>query len=600
MMAALLTACRGGGGGGTHAGQAVVSRTSGVAPLAVHFHPGFLDDADGQARFHDNDFTWDFGDPAAGTWGTTGRSKNTAKGALAAHVFERPGTYTVTLTIRDRTGVVGTETFTITASDPDAVHAGTLTTCVSTGADFTGCPTGARHVTTNDLSTITQYATAGSRVLLRRGDAWSTNALLTWPNNGGPVTIGAFGAGTSPDALGLYANAPTVTVSGGTFLPLDRKQDWRIMDLHLVGADESFTNLGVGAFGGAMEMQRQLFLRIRAEHFAAPMGWSVWNTSQRMPIDDMTIASCAFSDAHVNVVYVGAERLALLGNVARNARTSHVVRVWQAYRSVISENLISGASLDNQAGRHALKLHGPGESGLNPAEGNGDLWHRTEYAIVSGNVFGSSGPWPVILAPQDSASDERLSNIVFERNRYVQDYGDASATPLQVAVRVAARQVTVRNNVVDGSGAGNGFTGFAVVHNGVEPAPADVRLHHNTVFRDVTQGAGGNELTGISVDPTVTRTVIRNNLVVFPGGPSNLAVMISSASADLVADHNELALTSGLLANPLDASPLARDYALVSASPYANAGVEVPAFEDLLGNHRPAGGGYDLGAVERQ
>jgi hypothetical protein len=54
-----------------------------------------------------------------------------------------------------------------------------------------------------------------------------------------------------------------------------------------------------------------------------------------------------------------------------------------------------------------------------------------------------------------------------------------------------------------------------------------------------------------------------------------------------------------VLVEALAADPLARDYALASGSPYLDAGVEVPVFEDLLGNPRPAGG-YDLGAVERQ
>jgi PKD repeat protein len=602
-LATLLAACGGGGAGGgqPHAGVGVVSRTSGVAPLAVHFYPAFLDHVDAQPRFHGYDFDWDFGDPEAGAWGTTGRSRNAARGAVAAHVFERPGTYAVTLTIRDHAGVVGTERYTVTVDDPEVVYAGALTTCVSTGTDFAGCPAGARQATTADLSTVTAYATAGSRLLFRRGDAWSTTGL-SWPQNAGPVTIGAFGAGVGPDSLGLYDNAPTITVggTGGTFLPLDRKQDWRVMDLHLVGADESFSNLEVGAFGGAMELQRHLFLRIRAEHFAAPMGWSAWNTARRMPIDDMVVASCEFSDAYVNVVYVGAERLALLGNVAQDAHTSHVVRVWQAYRSVISENLFSGSSLDDTSGRHALKLHGPKETELAPADGNGDLRRRTEYAIVSGNVFGSSGPWPVYLGPQDSGSDERLANLVFERNRYVQDHGAASATPLQVALLVSARRVTVRNNVLDGSGAGAYFTGVSVRRRGVEPAPEDVRLYANTVFRNDTRGADGNALVGFDVDAAARGTVIRNNLVVFPGAPASEAALLSGGGAGLVADHNQLALTSGLLADPLAANPLARDYGLIAGSPFVDAGVEVPVFEDLLGKPRPAGGGFDLGAVERQ
>src|SRR5512145_1297788 len=77
----------------------VPSRTSGVAPLAVFF------DATGTTRsstfrpFHDVEYRWDFGDPVSGNWqptdgSRTGRSRNSATGPVAAHVFGAPGTYT--------------------------------------------------------------------------------------------------------------------------------------------------------------------------------------------------------------------------------------------------------------------------------------------------------------------------------------------------------------------------------------------------------------------------------------------------------------------------------------------------------------------------
>jgi len=573
-------------------GEGIVSRTSGVAPLAVQFQAGYIAGADESARFRDFDYTWDFGDAASGTWGTTGRSKNSAKGAIAAHVFESPGTYEVVLTIRDGGGVVGAESYEITVQDPDVFYAGEKTICVSDTAhgDFTGAPLGALQITTDDLSTITEHAQAGNRILFHRGSSWTTEGL-TWPENGGPVTLGAYGEGQSPDALGLFSNAPEISVTGaaGVFLPLDGKQDWRVMDLRIVGAQDA-----QGAVGGAMEMQRHLFLRLSLSGFDCAMGWSHWNTAALMPIDDMVIASCDISESETNVMYVGAERLAVLGNRVRNARTSHVVRIWQAYRSVVSENVVSGSSLDNTNGRHALKLHGPKESELAPADGNGSLAHRSEFSIVSGNVFGSSGPWPLNLAPQDSGSDERLSDIVFERNRYHQDLGDQSATPLQVALRVAARNATIRNNVIDGTGDGNDFTGIWVGLNGAEPAASGVAVYNNTIFR--ANNDVGNGRVGIAVGAEATSTVVRNNLISFPGATVPTA-MIDDASADLVEDHNLMTETAGFVgATALD--PLARDFGLDASSPALDSGAIVPVFEDLEGNPRDDGL-IDLGARER-
>ena len=132
------------------------ARTSGVAPLAVFFDASGTTDVGVTARpFHDLEYTWDFGDPTAGTWAYGAQpgvsSKNSATGPVAAHVFEKPGTYTVTLTAFDGTNTVTTSK-TITVDDPDVVFAGSGTVCMSTSGTFTNCPSGASHVTTSSLA----------------------------------------------------------------------------------------------------------------------------------------------------------------------------------------------------------------------------------------------------------------------------------------------------------------------------------------------------------------------------------------------------------------------------------------------------------------
>jgi PKD repeat protein len=580
--------------GAGSSGTGVVSRTSGVAPLSVHFWPGFLEHPEASARFRNVDYTWDFGDGSSGVWGTTGTSKNRAKGPVAVHIFETPGVYTVSLVVRDASGQVASESYEITVLDPDTFYSGTKTTCVSdtSHADFTGAPAGSRHITTDDLSTITQYATAGSRILFQRGSSWMT-AALTWPENGGPVTLGAYGSGINPDALGLYENAPTITVTGDYFLTMDSKQDWRIMDLRLV--DPTRTHLG--AFGGSMEMQRDLFLRLKIEGFWVPLGWSTWNTSRLMTIDHMVVASCDLSDSDTNLLFVGSERLALLGNIARNARTSHVVRVWQAYRGVISHNLISGSSLDTTAGRHALKLHGPKETELSPADANGHLHNRSEFNVISGNAFGSSGPWPINIAPQDAGSDERISNLLFERNRYHQDFGLASSTDTQIALRLAGRYITARNNILDGAGLGNNFNGIAVVQEGIEPPPVGVELYNNTIFR--SNNGIGNERVGIVIAANASGTVARNNLVSFTGATVPIT-LINNGAPDTILSNNLLNGTVAF-ADPAHPDPLQRSFALTAGATGAiDQGYAIDSvLEDFAGNVRPNGSAYDIGALER-
>jgi len=577
-----------------------VSRASGVAPLAVHFFADYVDNASGDERidrFHHYDYTWDFGDAGSGSWGTTGKSKNSAKGAAAVHVFENPGTYNVVLTIRDNSGVVGTENHSITVSDPDTVYGGTMTTCVNNAGDtdFSAAPAGARTISTNDLSTVVQYATSGSRILFKRGSSWST-AGLSWPDNAGPVTIGAYGTGISPDALGIYDNAPRITVTGGTFMDMSFKQDWRIMDLHLIDSAGS-----AGSFGGASDMQRFLFYRLKIEGFGVALGWSHWNEASLMRIDDMVIASCELSDSETNIVYVGSERLALLGNIVRDAQQSHVVRVWQAYRSVIGHNMISGSSVNSSEGRHALKLHGPGLrpgniSGTSlgvPTPGTGLLDVKTQFSIVADNIFGSSGPWPVAIGPQDGMADERLSHIIFERNRIHPDYGTQSVSSVQVPLIVWARHCTIRNNIIDGTGGNRYFNAMVVDRRGIEPAPANLEIYHNTIYRG---DSVSNTPTAIRIGAEVTGSQARNNLVSFPyaSGPVTLVQDLSG----ILASSNNLLTSDARFVLPNAVNPLDRDFRLQAGSPALGQGASVPVFDDFIMNSRPASSA-DLGAFEQ-
>ena len=100
------------------------SRESRVAPLSVHFTACFSTSTAGSRAFHDLDYTWDFNDPGSGHWGNSGKSRNMAKGPVAAHIFETPGDYTVNLTVRDGTGMTGTGSFNITVQDPDIIYGG--------------------------------------------------------------------------------------------------------------------------------------------------------------------------------------------------------------------------------------------------------------------------------------------------------------------------------------------------------------------------------------------------------------------------------------------------------------------------------------------
>lgn len=204
-----------------------------VAPHAVWFEAVLVGSnlpvrgADGNViydpHFHDYLYQWDFGDhgaytvaqlrdpvPAINT--ALGKSlplmmdRGVAEGQLAMHVFGAPGTYTVTLTVRSRTGIVATASETITVADPDVMFAGDKTIVVSKTSSFTGAPAGARQVT-SFLSAISLQKTLGTtaRILLKRGEDYFSEGRPRLESNGLlNFYVGAWGAGARPRLWGIW------------------------------------------------------------------------------------------------------------------------------------------------------------------------------------------------------------------------------------------------------------------------------------------------------------------------------------------------------------------------------------------------------------
>jgi hypothetical protein len=124
------------------------SRISGVAPLAVHFDATGTTHTDTTINeFHDLQYEWTFGDPNAGHWQYGARAGSSSPhprneeccSAIAAHVYDNPGTYTVNLIVKDSQGNISTDQVAIEVEDPDEVFSGT-TACISSSGNFAGCP----------------------------------------------------------------------------------------------------------------------------------------------------------------------------------------------------------------------------------------------------------------------------------------------------------------------------------------------------------------------------------------------------------------------------------------------------------------------------
>lgn len=594
-------------GGSMHQSLTVlpeVSRYSGVAPLSVHFLAGWQQGDEEVGDFHTLDYTWDFGDTSAGTW-QDGASKNSAKGAVAAHIYETSGNYTATVTVKQGSTTIRTETFNISVNNANTYYSGTATTCVNPAgdSDFTGAPSGCRQVQTNDLSTITQYATTNSRVLLKRGCSWTITSSLSWPTDVTGVTIGAYGTGTNPDARGIFDNNPYITVVGDvTFWSENLKQDCRLMDIEGYNYDSEDTeeNERLGRYGfmisGSYSMQRNLVLRVKTYGFDTSCTLSHYNTSPVMMNDQLVIANCDFENAWNTEIYIGAERLAVLGNNLHDTRESHVIRIWQNYRGVMKHNYCSGSSLgSNLRGESALKFHGPYETQIGvPTSGTTLLEHRSQYAIVSDNLFGGSGPWPVGIGPQNSLMDERLSNIICERNRFLAGYGTLHSREVHFSVHFECRWSTVRNNIIDGTenNPGNGYYGIHLSERAGAPGQEELHIYNNTIYSGANTS---NAHYGIWSGSWVVSAYARNNLISFPNATGTKVAVYDDG--DNIIESNNLLVDDPDFVDPSNATPILRDFHIEADSEAVGAGTSVSVWEDFEGNARP-NGTIDVGAYE--
>lgn len=570
----------------------VASRNVGVAPLSVFFTAGFSNSSVSNREFHDLEYSWDFGDALSGNWETSSRSKNSEKGPVSSHVFEMPGTYTVNLSIRNETGVIDTDIFTILVLDPNEVFSAERTTCISdvNNNNFEGCPTGANQVVSDNISIMSNYVESGRRILLHRGSVWTQNGTIPFSSRVTTIQIGAFGDCQTPTTQGICSNAPYINVTGTSALfNIERTRDLRITDISLTG---SSTTAGVTT--GVTDIQQLLILKLKTSGFSTAIGWSHWRTSDTDRIAENSITSCNLSDFNDYGVFIGSERLSLLGNIIYNSAVTHVSRVWNSYQGVIGHNILSGSSLTNSNGRHALKFHGPKEItevGTYNETGGLGLHFQSKFTMISNNIFGGSGPWPVSVGPQDTGSDERLSDIIIEKNKMLAGYGVQNSTPVQIGLMFEGRYITTRNNILDGTGGATSYTGISVARRGVEPTPLGNRIYNNTIYNnDVVR----NGATGIRVDGSAVDTFIRNNLVSFPNVTVGLQSLVSDNSGSSVFDYNLLENSSDFV-DPNNNVPTLRNFSLLSTSPAINQGIIVPVFDDFLGLDRTQDI-YSLGA----
>ncbi len=454
----------------TSAGAAITavidaSRTSDcVAPCAIFFSSRGTgcttvecdnDSFDNEA-FHTLHYEWSFGDPDAGTWAVSGQSKNIEYGPLAIHVYDEPGQYTVQLTVNSATESA-TDSVTVNVDDPETVFSGT-TRCISTNADFTGCPVAcpsANCVSSSDYdASLLSALTAGARRILFH--AGQTFILDSTPgvNTDGPVILGSFGSANDGKAIIDGTGCGTCDVISAGWPHSGQIDDWRIMDLEILQAATG-SNVGSAVFnsdGWYTPGASPTFDNILVYHLERMSGNRFWGQMRASPY---------FPQAAIGVFLVENEVAGETGNT-----------IYLATRGGgIVGNTVGKPSGDYPA--HMLRFGSPGrweEALIAHNEwkccGAIDITHRGEdgragdqefevdpvqFLVIRKNIYrsGSTGMGSALydpgyraigIHPQNTGSPERLRDIIVEENIFEDQ-----------EVRIAARSVTVRNNLFSGS-----------------------------------------------------------------------------------------------------------------------------------------------------
>jgi hypothetical protein len=255
-----------------------------------------------------------------------------------------------------------------------------------------------------------------------------------------------------------------------------------------------------------------------------------------------------------------------------SSAAEHVLRTPLVFKGVFSHNNMSKPA----ATKHVVKMQAASWFIAAPTP-------YTEQVLFSDNKItsGDGGSWTVALGPMNAQSDERVKQVIVERNWFAPHPGQNQA------LTVFAQDVTVRNNVFNLTGA-SGQTGMVVAQRGIEPPPANVHVYNNTFY---SGSSGGFSPIGFAGGAGM---VAKNNLGYAPLSTSRDMVSGSATIANNTTD-------TGILLSPgfLGLTPVVpADFDLGAASSAVSAGAAVPVFSDFFRRDRPQGGAIDLGAAE--
>ena len=584
---------------------ASASRTSCTAPCGVFFDATGTTKSSGNA-FFDLDYEWNFGDPNAKFLNVPSKDATKQRGAITGHVFDKPGTHTTTLTVRDPVGSdVKSKTFTITVANPDVTYSG-KTYCVSKNSDFNGCPVGAFHLISASEGLTQLFSSNGpKRVLFHSGEEYLVSDVKA-ANINGPFYLGAYGSGAKP----VFKNTATSESAKTIWLRHD-VQDLTIEGINFKAGYNPITGRG---------NQPQAIM------------WGESDPDQGN-VHHFLIYRNEFAGHGLNLY----SRWASEQDISNNFIFDNKITDWGDYGSLSSfyKTAVMGNSIKQNlnavSGTEGKCIDNPCEIDF-PDHGPLRVSVAEKVIIAKNDLFNNAGWFPPSglhqpnirlgtsgIARQSIVADNNLEGgyEIIETGRYndVVRYEPASIIiernifkareNTDRMIRLIYGGTMIRNNIF-----------LKVNKEGADKAPL------NRVF-DYVDGSGTfsgadhrNDLTSIYGNTFVSLETgdaedikflhtkagaarkfdVKNNIIYTPH--SDKAVLIQNDNGASITAVSNIFFKPGSLArdDPLLVNPNNGDFSLRSGSLAINSGAKLPYNHDFFGNVRDSN--PDIGAIE--
>lgn len=441
------------------------SRTNCVSPCTVVFSGEDTTDTQRtpEQAWHELGYHFDFDDPNSGQYSTTGLSRNQQIGGpLAAHTFEcqspLPCRFGVSLRAQNPEGEYDDAFLTVTVESAARRYAQHETLCVSTTANFEGCPLGAAHSTA--LPEPDEYS--GRHILLRAGDSFdpicidytaSRVRIAAFGNldDGLPTVNGVSGIGVDRSCGDYIPNDALIgAIDGSSGYPQRWAQDITLVGLRMshIAFGMSYTHINLhnidmlheeSAAGGAMSLIQNASACVNSPSLTCSnVPYAVGAYLSRVQISQSNAEIAAGSTAFGGV-NVGAFNcpiinwLTLLESDIHNG-IGHNFRSEGTWRSFHGHNVIAGHHYRDppDAGvRQKITIRACGVADIDPEvavyrhstveDEDGPM---TRYSLIADNRLGSTDDFGfgarITMAPTRADAREVVSYGIAERNVFIE------------------------------------------------------------------------------------------------------------------------------------------------------------------------------------